>query len=269
MFEKKSKRHFCVVVALSVGFFVPVGAQTVEASAGKDATSVGLVVVSGVVPDEATRQAILGRAREVYGRDRVVDRIGVAVSSMPPNWADYVKKLLTPDLKSVHRGHLKISGNTVELMGETESAATKEKIGANMMASLNPTYSVNNKLVIGEAPQARIDSILIDKIVEFESGSAVLTPVGRQVIDQLMPVLKGLNGKKVQVTGHTDGVGLRQANLLLSKNRAESVKSYLVANSLPATDILIVGMGPDQPLAGNETPEGRTKNRRIEFKVMP
>lgn len=229
----------------------------------------GPVVVSGVVPDEATRQAILAKVREVYGRERVVDQLGVAATSAPPNWAENVKKLVTADLKGVQRGHLKISGNSVELVGEADSTATREKIAAHLSASLNPTYTVNNRLSVGEAPQARIDSVLEGKIVEFESSSAVLTPVGRQVLDELVPVLKGLGGKKVQVIGHTDASGLRQSNVALSRDRAAAVKNYLAGNGLPPASIFTVGMGPDQPLVGNDTPEGRAKNRRIEFKVMP
>lgn len=229
----------------------------------------GPVVVSGVVPDEATRQAILAKVREVYGRERVVDQLGVAATSAPPNWAEHVKKLVTPDLRSVQRGHLKIAGNSVELVGEADNAATRDRLAAHLGASLNPTYTVNNRLSVGEAPQALIDNVLIGKIVEFESASAVLTPVGRQVLDELVPVLKGLNGKKVQVIGHTDASGLRAPNVALSRDRAAAVKTYLAANGLAPASIFTQGMGPDQPLVSNDTPEGRAKNRRIEFKVMP
>lgn len=229
----------------------------------------GPVVVSGVVPDEATRQAIIAKVREVYGRDRVVDQLGVAQTSVPPNWVENVNKLVTAELKSVQRGHLKVSGNMVELVGETDSVATRDKLSEHMSASLNPTYTVQNRLVVSEAPQARIDSVLDGKIVEFESGSTVLTPVGRSVLDELLPVLKGLNGRAVQVTGHTDASGLRMANVLLSRQRANAVKTYLVGNGVPESSVLTQGMGPDQPLVANDTPEGRARNRRIDFKVMP
>ncbi len=265
-FQRSSVRLFAL--ATLFGLQATALAQTAETSAPPSTR--GPVVVSGVVPDEATRQAILGKVREVYGRERVVDELGVAATSAPPNWAENVKKLVTADLKTVQRGHLRISCNEVELVGETDSLATKEKIAAHMTASLNPTYTVNNRLQVGEAPQARIDNILDGKIVEFESSSAVLTAVGRQVLDELVPVLKTLNGKKIQVVGHTDASGLRQSNVALSRSRAEAVKNYLAAsNSLPAAAILTVGAGPDQPLVSNETPEGRAKNRRIEFKVLP
>lgn len=243
-------------------------AATQTTGAGAPAAGRGPVVVSGVVPDEATRQTILARVREVYGRDQVVDQLGVAPTSTPPNWADNVKKLITPDLRSVQRGHLKVSGNQVELVGETDSTATRDKIGSQVTASLNPTYTVNNRLQVSEAAQARIDSMLEGKIVEFESGSAILSPVGQQVLDELLPVLKGLNGKKMQVTGHTDASGARLANVVLSRSRAAAVKAYLVSRGLTDADILAQGMGPDQPLVSNDTPEGRAKNRRIEFKIL-
>lgn len=261
--------RLCSGALMCIGLMGPVAAQTPGGTTAGAANHRGPVVVSGVVPDEATRQGILAQVREVYGRDRVVDKLGVAATSAPPNWAEHVKKLVTTDLKSVQRGHLKISGNTVELVGETDSVATKEKIAANMTASLNPTYTINNRLVAGEAPQARIDNILVGKIVEFESGSAVLTPLGRQVLDELIPVLQTLDGEKIQVTGHTDASGARPLNVALSRERALAVKNYLVANRLPAANILTAGVGPDQPLADNETSEGRAKNRRIEFRVMP
>jgi OmpA-OmpF porin, OOP family len=249
----------------------PLPAQSAGASPGSGAGGrAGPVVVSGVVPDEATRQTILGQVREIYGRERVVDQLGVAPTEAPPNWADNVKKLVTTELKHIQRGHLKVTGNTVELVGDTESAATRDRIESTMSASLNPTYTINNKLQVGEAPQSRIDNILINKIVEFESGSAVLSPVGQQVMDELIPVLGALDGnKKIQVVGHTDASGVRQSNVALSHARAVAVKNYLVARDFQPTNILTVGMGPDQPISDNGTPEGRAKNRRIEFKIQP
>lgn len=229
----------------------------------------GPVVVSGVVPDEATRQSILAKVREVYGRDRVIDQLGVAEASAPPNWAENVNKLVTPDLKGVQRGHLKVSGNTVELVGDADNAAVRDKLSAHMSASLNPTYTVQNRLLVNGPPQARIDSVLEGKIVEFESGSNVLTPLGRSVLDELLPVLKSLNGKTLQVIGHTDAEGVRTSNVILSNQRALAVKSYLVEKNLLASTILTQGLGPDRPLVSNDTPEGRARNRRIEFKVMP
>lgn len=237
-----------------------------EASAAASAVG-GPVVVSGVVPDETTRQSILARVREVYGAARVVDQLGVAPSSAPPQWAEQVRKMVTPDLRNVHRGHLRVVGNSVELAGQTDSAAAKDRIGAGLTNSLNPTYTVGNHLQVTEAPQARIDQVLAGKIVEFEFGSAILTAAGRQVLDELLPVLQSLDGKRVRIVGHTDAAGSRASNLMLSQTRAAAVKTYLAAKGLTAAALVISGVGPDQPIASNATAEGQAKNRRIEFKI--
>jgi OOP family OmpA-OmpF porin len=244
---------------------LPSGAETAAATAAGRSP----VVVSGVVPDEASRQLILARVREVYGSARVLDQLGVGPSSAPPQWAENVKKLVTPELRSVQRGHLRVAGNAVELVGMIDSAGAKGKIGASLASSLNPTYSINNQLQVSEAPQARIDSVLAGKIVEFEFSSAVLTATGRQVLDELMPVLATIEGRRLQVVGHTDAAGSRASNLLLSQERALAVKSYLASKGLASGGMLITGMGPDQPIASNTTLDGQAKNRRIEFKILP
>lgn len=226
------------------------------------------VVVSGVVPDEATRQNILAKVRSVFGSQRVVDQLGVAPTSAPPNWSDNVQQLITDDLKKINRGHLRVAGNQVELLGEVDKVDTGAQLEASVKAKLNPTYSVSNKLMSGP-PQARIDTVLEGKIVEFEVGSAVLTLLGKAVLDELVPVLKTLDGKRIQVIGHTDASGARQANVALSQARASAVRDYLVTQSLSSADIQVLGMGPDQPLVANNTPDNRARNRRIEVKVLP
>ena len=107
-----------------------------------------------------------------------------------------------------------------------------------------------------------------NRIVQFESGSAMLTPAGRAVLDDMVAALKALApGQKVQVIGHTDDVGPRDANIALSAARADSVKAYLVSRDVPGAMLETSGAGPDRPVAPNDTPEGRARNRRIEFRV--
>ena len=99
-------------------------------------------------------------------------------------------------------------------------------------------------------------------------GNATLTPNGRQVLELLAPVLRGLPGRSFQVTGHTDAQGSRPQNIALSAARADAVKAYLAGKGIAADSISTAGAGPDRPVAGNETPEGRARNRRIELRVL-
>lgn len=243
-------------------------AGTAHAAPAQEATAPGKVVVAGVVPDEATRQAILASARELYGADRVVDQIGVGNLAAPPNWTQNVQKLMSPDLKRVSRGQLKIRGNVIELTGEVDSEATRQQLQTQIAGQLNPTYTVRNGLRVAAAGQEVVDAALANRIIEFEPGNSTLTATGIQTLDQLLPVLQQLKGRKFEIIGHTDAQGGRPHNIALSAARADSVKAYLASKGIASDLLLASGVGPDRPVATNDTPEGRARNRRIELRVM-
>ncbi len=229
----------------------------------------GMVVVSGTVPDQATRQAILARMRELYGADRVVDQLGVGNLLAPPNWAQHVQSILSPALKRVSRGQVSVQGNVVEIKGEVGNEALRQEVVSQMLTQLNnPTYTVRNGLRVSAAGQERLDAALANRVIEFEPGSAELTPRGQGVLDQLIPVLRELPGRRFEIIGHTDAIGARTTNVALSLARAESVRTSLARKGLPESLFSASGVGPDRPVAGNETPEGRARNRRIEFRAV-
>ena len=233
-----------------------------------DLPAPGKVVVSGTVPDEATRQAVLQRAREVFGVDRVVDQLGVGNLVAPPNWNTYLQRIISPELKQVSRGQISISGNVVDIKGEVGNEAVRQQLVSDLSTRLNTTYTVRNSLRVGAAGQDQVDLALANRTIEFEYGNSTLTPNGRQVLDLLAPVLRGLAGRSFEVTGHTDAQGSRPQNIALSAARADAVKAYLVAKGIGADSISTSGAGPDRPVAGNDTPDGRARNRRIELRVV-
>jgi OmpA-OmpF porin, OOP family len=226
------------------------------------------VVVGGVVPDEATRQAILAKVRAVYGADRVVDQLGIGPLVAPPNWSAHVQRMIAPDLERVTRGQLTVRGNNVEMRGEVANEASRQEVASRVITAINnPTYTVRNGLRVAAAGQDQIDAALANRIVEFEPASFELTPLGRAALDQLLPVLLKLADRNFEVIGHTDSVGTRATNLALSAARADAVKGYLTARGIRESAITTLGAGPDRPVAGNDTPDGRARNRRIELRV--
>lgn len=116
-----------------------------------------------------------------------------------------------------------------------------------------------------EGEQRLIDETLGNRIVEFESGSTNLTPMGLGILDDMAGVLQRVGDKPVLITGHTDNVGNSTANLALSNKRAEAVKQYLIGRNINATRLSTTGKGDSDPIASNDNEEGRTRNRRIEF----
>lgn len=232
-------------------------------------TAPAKVVVSGTVPDEATRVAILSRVRELYGAERVVDQLGVGALAAPPQWTQQVQKLLGPDLRRVSQGQIKIEGHAIELVGAVDSESTRDQVLRGVKSRLeSPHYHVHDALRVHGSGQQAIDQVMANRVVEFETGNAQLTPTGQRVLDDLLPVLNTLNGRRFEIIGHTDSDGTRENNLVLSQARAETVRAYLVQRGIPAAAFVTSGAGPDKPVADNGTREGRARNRRIEFRLL-
>lgn len=232
-----------------------------------DSSAPPRIVVSGTVPDESTKAALLSRLTEVYGAQNLEDRISVGGVIAPANWATYIPKLVTPQLKSISKGQLIIEGTNVALRGEVGTEAARQEIASNFANALNPTYVIKNGLRVSAASQVVVDQALANRVIEFEPGSALLADSGKLILDEMTPALKTVNARKLEVIGHTDNSGVPARNLALSRARADAVRTYLVAKGISAELIVTSGMGADQPVAPNNTEEGRKRNRRIEFRV--
>lgn len=226
------------------------------------------IVVSGTVGDEAAKAALLARLRALYGAGRVVDQLAVGRVATPPNWNEHVARLIGPNLKLVTRGQLQVDGTSVSLRGDVASEAQRQQVAAELALGLDGGYTVNNGLRVAASEQGMLDAALADRIIEFESGKATLADSGKLILDQMSAVLLRLKEKKIQVIGHTDNAGSRAGNLSLSQARAEAVKTYVAARGVSPDMIAVAGEGPDRPVADNATPEGRARNRRIEFKIV-
>ena len=92
----------------------------------------------------------------------------------------------------------------------------------------------------------------------------------RAVVDEIGEFMRLYENTVVDIDGNTDATGSRELNMDLSKQRADTVKSYLVEKyHFPAERMRTAGNGPDKPVDCNDTPEGREKNRRTDIKVYP
>jgi len=119
-----------------------------------------------------------------------------------------------------------------------------------------------------ELPKAVAKFAGVIKGIEFDFGKATIRKSSSALLNEAVKVLTEYKDLHVAITGYTDDVGERQANLDLSAARAASVKEYLVAKGIDAGRIETQGAGPDNPIADNKTDKGRQQNRRIEFKLV-
>jgi outer membrane protein OmpA-like peptidoglycan-associated protein len=116
-------------------------------------------------------------------------------------------------------------------------------------------------------PPPVLPKVFVLEGVNFEFNKATLTSAAVDTLEKAFTILQDNPGLKVKIVGHTDNIGSKKYNDRLSLRRAESVKSWLVSKGISATRITTAGVGFSEPIATNDTPEGRAKNRRIEFHV--
>lgn len=112
--------------------------------------------------------------------------------------------------------------------------------------------------------------ITLGGTVLFPTNESTLLPIARQRLDRVAAALQRLaDGRALVIEGHTDDRGSADFNRRLSAARAETVRAYLVSRGVPPDLLVAVGKGEDQPVASNESPEGRANNRRVEIVIGP
>ncbi|MFL9483503.1 OmpA family protein [Chitinophagaceae bacterium LWZ2-11] len=122
--------------------------------------------------------------------------------------------------------------------------------------------NVHNTFVITEEDRKIVRDAISN--LEFDFGKATIRERSLPYLNNVANILIK-KGFSLKLAGHTDAIGSDEANMKLSKDRAESVKSYLVSQGADASRIQAMGYGKTQPIATNKTAEGRQQNRRVEF----
>ena len=115
-----------------------------------------------------------------------------------------------------------------------------------------------------EKPE-EIKQTLILKGVNFKTASAELLEESYYVLESVFNSLEAFTNVKVEIDGHTDNQGGDSYNMALSYDRAKSVMNYLVQRGISPDRIVAKGYGKTRPIATNDTPDGRAKNRRVEL----
>jgi chemotaxis protein MotB len=162
------------------------------------------------------------------------------------------------------------------------SACVSQKTYNQEVAKADTYQQLDNQLK-GEvaADQAQIQQlqglvrVTLANGILFPEGGWELDSRGKATIAKLAPILKTLTGQTIQVKGYTDNVPIGPelrarfpSNVELSKARAQAVTDYLVAQGVPAAIISTTGYGDVQPVAPNDTAQGRAKNRRVVMDIV-
>ncbi len=262
--NRRNSMLLAIVTTLSMSAVV-FAAQDETRSVAEDSQNAP-VVIKGVVATSSDKQQLLDKLKAQYPNKLVRDEIEVRSNiSIPTNWQQVATAIIDSDISNIRQGRIDIHGSAISLHGKVSSLEQKQAIQNRIHSRLTDLYQLDNQLIVTAGEQRLIDDTLANRIVEFESGSANLTPLGLGILDDMAGVLKSVGDKPVTITGHTDNVGNPDANLALSNQRAKAVKEYLIGRNIEAARISVAGKGDIDPIASNDTPDGRTRNRRIEF----
>jgi OOP family OmpA-OmpF porin len=236
-------------------------------------THYGDITISGVVPTEDAKAAIVDEAVALWGPENVTDEIEVDAGRTIGGWSDDNFALFLASLRHSRRDlDIELSGGQAVVGGTVLSNLAKVRVLGGVVTLL-PGFEVVDRLgvrepmTLRETLQVNLDNQLDGRVVEFETDSAELTANGRRVLDSVVRTLRE-NPGRVEISGHTDSTGPIDHNLELSRQRAEAVERYFIAKGFDADRFEVVGYGPTRPVASNATPEGQQMNRRTEFHAL-
>jgi OOP family OmpA-OmpF porin len=237
----------------------------------KDPVAVTLTL-TGYVPDNNAHAALVAAAGRKFFNEKVVDNIKASLGA-PSGFANAVVPALGA-LSRLSTGTLVVSDREVKLSGDAFYDAAAAQIRAGLKdfpqgwqfkadISVKPASAP----VDGTVCQQLFSGLLAKGKIRFESGRATIDPDSAGLLDRLIETALRCPSANIEIAGHTDADGEDGFNQALSEKRAQAVMDFLVKAGLPAERFTAMGYGSTQPVASNDTDEGKAQNRRIDFVV--
>ena len=162
------------------------------------------------------------------------------------------------------KGDITVTLDRNKSYGMIASAENYIMHSSNLPEDTSAVRRINIEMI---ALNKAVDKPIALNNIFFETGSAKLLPSSNPELNKLVWTLRNNESMRIEIRGHTDDVGMDDYNQLLSEERAKSVYQYLIDRGIDASRLSFKGFGETQPVATNETEEGRKMNRRTEFVV--
>ena len=239
----------------------------------------GIVQLRGRLPDALTRTTVESYAKSRFGADNLVLATRLD-DDLPDSWPVRVLAGLEA-LSVVANGVVVVKPDTVEIRGQSGnpegqaevSRLLSEKLGEGQDFSISVSYiealDPLSGLPTPEECLSKIEAIQrqMPKIT-FAPSSSDIEDAGRETVAQIAEVLKSCKTVRIEIAGHTDSQGRESMNLNLSQARADAVLNAIMAERVLTSNLSAKGYGEAEPIADNDTEEGREANRRIEFRAV-
>jgi OOP family OmpA-OmpF porin len=231
------------------------------------------VTLTGYVPDNNVHAAIAVAAGRKFFSEKVVDNLKASVGA-PAGFINAAVPALGA-LSRLSTGTLVVTDREVKLSGDALYEAAAAQIRAGLGKDFPQGWQFKAEISVKPAA-APVDATVCQQLfanllakakIRFESGSDAINADSAGLLDRLVETAQRCPTANIEIAGHTDGAGETVANQTLSEKRAQAVMDFLVKAGLPASRFTPVGYGSTQPVASNDSDEGKAQNRRIEFVV--
>ncbi|MCY1127731.1 OmpA family protein [Frigidibacter sp. RF13] len=238
----------------------------------------GKVALEGRLRDELSRDAVESYARSRFGAANVYGAARID-PDLPAGWPERVLVSLEA-LAELHDGKVVVQEGDIAIEGRTGDKDASGRVSRLLSSKLGATgrYRIAVRYDDGLDPTAglptdqecvdRVNSILAEKQIVFEPGSATIVPGAKPTLDRVADAMKDCADYPIEVGGHTDSQGREEMNMALSEQRARAVIVALQARRILTGNLTPQGYGETQPVMANDTEENREKNRRIEFRLL-
>ncbi|RKE07726.1 outer membrane protein OmpA-like peptidoglycan-associated protein [Catellatospora citrea] len=221
----------------------------------------GRIAVTGTVPSEAARAALVQTATELAGAGQVDDRLTVDATVTDAGLAA-LPNVVKAIAKGAKEATVELRDGSLTLAGTLDKQATKDAVAA-AAAQVGAT-------VVDRTELAKVQQELVKlPAVTFLDNSTTLTAAGRAALAQAARILTANPQVKVRIEGHTDSNGSTADNLVLSQARAKTVLDFLVKQGVAADRLTSQGYGESRPARPNTSEANQAVNRRVEFIVLP
>ena len=238
--------------------------------------------ITGHTPSAAAQNLIVQSIKQRLPDAVIEDMSTLAAGMGEAEWITVTSTALTA-LEELSEGSLEVTKNTVKIDGPALPVEKIKKV-EDLLSTLPDTFSSTADLTPKqeelddidmtevETPtltpvqtcQGFINDVLSDRQISFESSQAIITTQSRPSLDLLSEAIAACDDVWFRIIGHTDSSGFARENFRLSELRALAVKAYLVRKGIDEDILFVEGMGASDPIASNASPEGRSRNRRIE-----
>lgn len=233
------------------------------------------VTLSGELPDPAAKTNLLDTLKGVFGPDaNLVDNLdiksGITLADLSGLGGVFKAASDVPDFG------WKLDGDTVTMTGGAPSDDVKSAVEAAASAAW-PNTKIDNQIQVASAPAPAPDGAcgnlqsdvngLLSTPINFDTAGGTFTSDSEQTLTAVAAKIKVCPDSRIAVTGYTDNSGNDAINVPLSADRAKSVADFLVSQGVAVDHVTSTGMGSANPIASNDTVEGRALNRRVEITV--